>query len=85
VRLLLCVSVIVMQPTVLCTRHDSIDPIRIGDLGPLNVRYLDTAQLPRLAGSIEGLARRRGERIDRDCEERVYSLQFHFHPPLLSF
>jgi hypothetical protein len=27
-----------MQFRLVCTRHDSIDPIRIGDLGPLNVR-----------------------------------------------
>ena len=26
-----------MQLSLLCTRHDSIDSIRIGDLGPLNV------------------------------------------------
>ena len=40
------------QLRLLCTRYDAIDPIRIGDLGPLNVQYLDTAQLPHLPSSI---------------------------------
>ncbi len=43
-----------MRPTLRCTRHDSIDPIRIGDLGP-----------PRLASPLGRLARRRGDGIDR--------------------
>ena len=53
------------QLRLLWTRYDAIDPTRIGDLGPLNVQYLDTAQLPHLPSSIGGLACRRGDRIDR--------------------
>jgi hypothetical protein len=44
------------QLRLLCTSYDAIDPIRIGDLGPPNVRYLDIAQLCDIA------ARKRRER-----------------------
>jgi len=42
---------LMMQLALLCTRYDSIDTIRIGDLGPLNVRHLNTARRARLASS----------------------------------